>query len=418
MVIVGIVLVAGFLTIYFKGSHSQPNVLQNSNLQIPAYLHTGSVSKYLSSKITGWVHSDGMKLIDESGKEVRFVGLTANGMEIGSGYPGAEEKQHTGCNGWQVPTQAEYDNFVSWGFNSARVPLSWANLEPMPPTKNADGTYIHQWNQRYLQDVDTIVSEFGKRGIPIIIGLHQFAWSPAFRNFTTGMGSFCQGQGMPVWTLPDVKQGENGQAFCDFFADKTQAGVPIDIQQGFIEASKFLAERYHDNKIVMGIDMFNEPYVKRQCSASQLHLDDFYKKMGTAIRLVNQNILLIFEDSGNKGGENNFSLSGPIPFNNTMYDFHTYPKSFENAKELTDIYLTRAKKWNVPLWVGEWGAMGAQKSDITGNDLSDNQKMLKYWKDNNLNWTMWAYWGGWGLANLKNDSLIKPNLLNILQENF
>jgi len=38
---------------------------------------------------------------------------------------------------WQTPLPQCYDDMAQWGFNSYRVCLSWANLEPAPPIRAA-----------------------------------------------------------------------------------------------------------------------------------------------------------------------------------------------------------------------------------------------------------------------------------------
>lgn len=40
------------------------------------------------------------------------------------------------------------------GFNMDRIALSWANLEPVPPTVNPNGTLTHHWNRQYLAALD------------------------------------------------------------------------------------------------------------------------------------------------------------------------------------------------------------------------------------------------------------------------
>ena len=88
--------------------------------------------------------------------------------------------------------RSNYDNIVpgasgTWGYNVIRLPISWNNLEPVAPVWNATAsTYVHTWNQTYLNDLKSMVTKAHAAGLMVILDMHQDYWSPALHTSRTG----------------------------------------------------------------------------------------------------------------------------------------------------------------------------------------------------------------------------------------
>ena len=325
---------------------------------------------------------------------MRLVSVGLHGMERGNGLPFSVTAETPGaCRGWFAPTAADYDAIDRWGFNSVRLPVSWANLEPNPPLRRADGSVLHHYDGRYVIALDGIVTELARRGIGVILDMHQWFWSPAFKGFTNNGATVCQGSGMPAWLYPAAQKDGYLQAKCDFFADRMAPGVPLpSLHSGFIDAWRFLLDRYSEHQNVVGADIISEPYANRYCEPKDLRLDDFYRKVGSAIRDVNPRVLLIFEDS-QFSPKGRFALSGPLRLPNAVYSFHLYTQEWadQGMKRVTAFW-NRARAWRVPAWLGEFNRFG--RGSTTPPDWpAQMTRMLAYFKEQGIGWSYWALHG-------------------------
>jgi hypothetical protein len=69
----------------------------------------------------------------------------------------AARHRHLGCYAVEnAPGDEEWRQIDSSGFNSIRLPIAWANLEPEPPTLRGRAVE-HHWNEDYLRALDGIV---------------------------------------------------------------------------------------------------------------------------------------------------------------------------------------------------------------------------------------------------------------------
>jgi hypothetical protein len=364
----------------------------------------------------GWLHTSGTKILDASGHTIRLVGVAHHGMDVGRGLPQPEAEALTGCRGWSTPTASEYADIASWGFNSVRLAVSWANLEPVPPTVGPRGGIVHHYNQTYVQAIDQIVRQFGSRGVAVILDMHQYRWSPAFRALPTPTGSIlCQGSGMPAWLYPDQAISFS-EAKCDFFSDRVEPGVRLpSVQRGFIDAWSYLAGRYANDPTVIGADVLNEPYHGPGCTAAALHLNAFYAKAGAAIRAADPHLLLVFEDSEDDG-TGIFALTAPPPFKDEVYSFHMYVDGWQPAglNRVND-FLSRAKAWHLPTWMGEFNRFGP--SDAVAPDWAAQMgAMLDDLRRQGASWCYWAYGGTDPLVDTRGG--LNTDLLAELQAGF
>ncbi len=296
-----------------------------------------------------------------------------------------------------------YDRIAGWGFNMVRIPVSWANIEPVE-----GGPY----NEAYLRGLDHIVDQFRKRHVAVIFSMHQWAWSPAVNAEKYHSGQFIHGNGWPVWLYDEkwhrvnpvtgrerakiLGNGKDGEmaAAKEFFAN----GRRIEgkkIQRKFMDVWVMLARRYKAMENVIGADMMNEPYGNRPGE-----LEDLYSRTGKTIHRICPQWLLVFERSlSSPKFEFARMMRDDFPKNRAVYSFHLYPATWDEpgmnrqgeprklGKDVFTKQLKKAENWDVPLWLGEFHLVMRDHSV----ERSQSEAMLDFIKKNGMNWSYWAY---------------------------
>lgn len=335
--------------------------------------------------ITGWLHTEHGKLVAADGAPVRLIGVDEPGFVSGAGN--LRTAHPDACSdGWQPPSPSEFRNLHRWGFNSVRLGVSWANLEPQPPVAGPGGGFRHRWNRPYLAALDRAVAGFTRAGIAVVLDMHQNHMSPVFKQPAPDR---CQGTGFPTWQYPDPGVGPV-HALCDFFADRTQPGVAIDIQEGYRAAWAELARRYATNPLVVAADLFNEPSAGK-CPG--LDVTPFYDALGRAIRVVAPHLLLICEDGVGRSGL--YALQQPLSLPGWVYSFHVYVRPGEDPGAVMDARLDRAAGWGVPAWIGELGIYHRGRGvTVPAQASQDVQAAVVHLKQRDAGWAFHQYAGG------------------------
>jgi PKD repeat protein/aryl-phospho-beta-D-glucosidase BglC (GH1 family) len=390
--------------------------------------------------------NDGL-IYDAAGNEVRLVGFNWNGTENG----GRNDKQKIadGCGVvWRTPADPigsqtyddAYQRIADLGYNVLRLPISWNNLEPIAPTWDAaNGRYVHDWNETYLNDLRSVVTKAKAAGVMVILDMHHDYWSPALHRITNWDGSqgYCEGVGMPRWMYPtadgkatttqnlDAYQSINWffRNLHDPLVTTTQAtpwqllGAAWDkLSTEFSASSGFAA---YD--AVVGADIMNEPYWsyvggnppagQTVLQASGARLKTFYEAMAPYITNRNPGWLLFFQDS--TGGYNAANPAAretptmtarPAVPGNWVYSIHVYNFTYGTFSDgvtrhddfgitVANQALSNARSWGVPLYIGEFTnfAVGVDARQLTEPQMAQTRMFLDWAKQNRVNWTFWAY---------------------------
>lgn len=248
--------------------------------------------------------------------------------------------------------ESDYATIASWGFNVARLPISWENLEPRA------GVY----DDSYLQKVDQDVAWAQQYGIYIVLDMHQICWSSQF--------TYCNGRwtaGIPKWAVSGYSNSETGMQLMihDFFSGLGPNGTPPSpsnpsMQQSFFAAWKHVASRYRNDSAIAGYDVLNEPTVGYNMTYSTFTstiLPSFYTNAIDAIRTVDSYHICFWE--GADGQPTDTAIQRP----NVAYAPH-YPQgslsysSYIGTSALTakmQQIVSLSRTWNVPVFIGEWG---------------------------------------------------------------
>jgi hypothetical protein len=361
-------------------------------------------------RIHGPLRTSGGKVIDAKGVPVRFLGVGIIDLSPGRGLSSAQTGDS--CNGWTSPRVRVYNNIRDWGFNSVRLAITWANLEPQPPIR-VGPVEFHQWNRQYLRAIDEAVRRLTQRGIAVILEMAQNGWSPAFER---ARYPNCPGRGFPAWLYEGTSIDTISEAKKAFFLNKDE------VQDLYATAWQVVAKRYANRALVVGADMMNEPFTDPEdMTAAETNLEGMYEKLGRAIREVNPRILLIFQDNQVRW-KTDLAPRTPPPFDNVVYEMHLYAYKWdldEGKGRMTRSYKA-ARHWNVPMYMGEFNAFGAGRNNasVAGPDWRRSLKsLMDYCKANRISWTYWAYWGSSSLI-VPGTQQPKEDLLAALQAGF
>jgi Cellulase (glycosyl hydrolase family 5) len=366
-------------------------------------------------RISGWLHTDGAAIVDGHGNRVRLLAIGLPGMEQGEGNRREEGGR---CGGWRVPAPAAYRDIPTWGFNAVRVPVSWANLEPAPPTAGPGGDPVHHYADRYLRAIDQIVDGFASRGVAVVLDMHQVRWSPAFRDLHLGIGvTIGCGTGMPAWLYP------SGGGVPEMVAAERAFFAGPEPWRGLIDAWTMLARRYADNPMVVGADILNEAYdplAERYPGTEGLTpaafgLSRFYTAVGSAIHAANPHLLVVFEENRSKS-TGLWALTERPRIPNAVMSVHFYGKTWDDpvrGRPLLERYYRRSAEWKLPLWIGESTVFYyTTPFPHDPNWEQDLRRMLAYCRERHIGWTIWAYNRGRFLE--QDSDAPKPGIVPVL----
>ncbi len=246
------------------------------------------------------------------------------------------------------------DDFPAWGVNVARVLFTWEAFEPVR------GEYDAGYLDYYVGLLDALHA----RGVWAIVDLHQDAFS---RFATDGCG-----EGMPEWAVSPATtkhEPDNGPAcsswgikfiidtdthrcWDDFYADTH------GVRTRYLALLDTLAERLSDHPAVIGYDVLNEPWADEKKQLGPLYAD-----AARVVRAHAESAILFVSPRALTSAGQDTELERPA-FDNFAYAPHFYDGGIvtlhrwlgSDLEEPVGRMQARAEAWNVPLFVGEFGA--------------------------------------------------------------
>ena len=148
-------------------------------------------------------------------------------------------------------------------------------------------------------------------------------------------------------------------------------------QEHLIAVWRRLAAHYHDEPIVLGYDLLNEPIPHfPKLAPLNSSLEPLYKRLVEEVRKVDPHHILFL---GGAQWDSNFSVFGK-PFDaNVAYTFHKYWTAPDES--VIREYIAFRDRYDVPIWLGESG-------ENTDDWISQFVKTLE---TNNIGWAFWPY---------------------------
>lgn len=290
-----------------------------------------------------FVHSEGTKIINESGEEIKFRGVNLGGWLMwegwiwGAGFE-SETKIRNRLEALVGPEELKrfekgiYENFITeqdiqeisqMGFNVVRVPVNHTFLE------DTDNLII----------LDNLLSWCEKYNIYVVLTLHSAPGGQA--NFFTS-----DPDNVLLWHSEEhVKQT--------------------------ISLWHMFSERYKNRKIIAGYDLLNEPVSNNQ------QVVELYSALIATVRSTGDPHLVIVE--GNDYAKDLSLFEKPLS-ENILYSFHMYTWFGEDREKQLNELVAITNQQNVPLWAGEFGQNTYEMIDST----------ITLFEKNNL--SGWAFW--------------------------
>ncbi len=290
------------------------------------------------------LHTDGPWIKDAEGRVVILRGVNAGGdSKLPPFLP--------------FTSETSASQLQSWGINCVRFVTVWEGLEP------TEGIY----DTAYLDDLAQQVDWLTSRGIFVFIDMHQDLFAR----------EFC-GDGAPSWAATGdpsqlaVSCGQNWflnypsppvtQSFTRFWTDTT-------LQAQFIGAFKLVAAKFRNNNMVIGYELFNEPWSGSFTGSAfeNNYLAPFYDKVIDAIRSQDPGAMIFFEPFVLAGGIPQSNLP-PLHRTDIVYAPHYYvagaltgslsniPAAVTGIDQDLTAVQQKAGQLGTPAFLGEFGA--------------------------------------------------------------
>lgn len=345
------------------------------------------------SGAVGFLHTQGNKIVDSRGVQVRLTGVSWFGMETDTFSPHGLDRRSLG---------SMLDQIKSLGYNSIRIPFSTQMLDAGSQAKGIDFAQNPSLqNKKPIEILDEVIRQAGARRLRIILDRHRpDAYSQANLWYT---GAYSERRWIDDW--------------------------------------KLLAARYKSDSTVVGFDLHNEPHGEATWGSGN-QANDWRlaaERAGNEILAVHPDLLMIVEGIEQVGGKyywwgGNLMAVGQnlvrlSVADRVVYSVHDYPASvygqswFSDAKYpanlpgVWDSYWGYVAKQNIaPVWIGEFGTKYLTDSDkkwmaTLVDYISQNQLSFAYWCWNpNSNDTGGILKDDWLTINTDKQAVIAPAL--------
>ena len=225
------------------------------------------------------------------------------------------------------------------GLNSVRLPFNYRLF--------ADEYYLGSRQPRGFELLDRAIGWCREAGLYVVLDMHCAPGTQA--GWSTDDGY------LQPWLFEDNSEESRRQM--------------IDIWVA-------IAKRYANEPTVLGYDLMGEP-IHQYCDTARFNarLEPFYQRLVAAIRAVDLQHVIFLEGAF---WARNFDVFGP-PFDPKLaYSTHLYNSTDQYTS--FEYFLAFGKKYNVPVWLGEFGETEA---DWVG-------QLRRACEDNHVGWCLWS----------------------------
>jgi endoglycosylceramidase len=294
-----------------------------------------------------------------------------------------------------------------WGFNLARLLVSWAAIEPE----------MGVFDDAYLDQVAERVDWFAAAGIYVILDMHQDVYGPVDSD-----GRELFGNGHPAWAY--LSDGQPFQLntlswFLNYWQPAVMRGFDNlwdyrghpELQDHYALTLARLAQRFRDHPAVLGYDIMNEPWagtlIDDPESFDSGPYRAFLERMIAAIRAVDEDGWIFFEPRawGPNYGDPSYIgvLDDPREGEERLVYFPHYysvnvdifqkydPESDTSIRDWAESRKLEIDAQRAPMLIGEWG------TDPTWTGaLEYLQEAARMADSMTSGWAYWSYeLGGW-----------------------
>lgn len=349
---------------------------------------------------------EGKEIIDEHGRQIILRGANAGGRsKLPPFFPFDPEPDFdTALN--------EYaDVLESLGFNVVRLLIMYEAAEP------DRGTY----NEDYLEKYDRMVAAFARRGFRIIVDSHQDVFSRRF----------C-GDGFPDWMIPEKYRHFPHRSDCkawELSYVSLKTGRSFDrlwanedgILDRYVEFFGMLAQRYRDEKAVIGFEPINEPYpgwwgLLHYKRWHDERLYTFYEDVGKAVHSADPRFMIFTDicpienpglrEMGRRTPEIKNLVMAPHYYDMGYMKFGPFNLGggIEAMRAGLKKHLALAEKWQTPAFIGEYGV--SMHRDDAEQYLT---RLYTVFDELQLSGTIWEASMSETLWNMRDKAILNPD---------
>jgi endoglucanase len=237
-------------------------------------------------------------------------------------------------------TEKDIRYIKSLGLNSVRVPFDYRLF--------ADEFYLGSYSERGFEMLDRVVTWCRNAGLWVILDMHAAPGSQAGWNTDDGYNY--------PWLFEDGGEGSRKQTM-DIWTE--------------------IAGHYASDTTVLGYDLLGEP-IHQYSDTARLYkrLEPFYKDLVARIRKVDKNHICFL--AGAFWNRNFDVFTGPFD-KNLVYTTHLYSTTDDYCSP--DYYFRFSEKYNVPVWLGEFGERESTFVD----------SLRTIFEDHGMGWCLWPY---------------------------
>ena len=323
----------------------------------------GVVSAPASASESGWLHTDGARIVTEAGEAHTIRAVSWLGLETSNCAPHGL---------WTISLDEGLQTIAGLGFNAIRLPyanecLTASSTSSIDANANPDLVGLTP-----LQVMDAVIDRASAYGLDVILDRH--------RPTTSGQSS--------LWYTSEVDE------------------------QQWIDDWVMLAERYADDPTVIGADLHNEPHDSAcwGCGDASVDWPAAATRAGNAVLAANPNLLIIVEGVGRDvdgswtwwGGGLRGVADDPVVLevaDRVVYSPHDYPASVawqnwfgasDYPDNLTSVWDTNwgyiQKQGIAPVLLGEFGTKLETDSDRLWFD-----EIIAYLDENDMSFAFWSF---------------------------
>ena len=301
---------------------------------------------------------------------------------------------------FRVAADEFFARMHAWGMDTARLPFSWAALEPARDV----------WDERYLDRYEVMVDAAWAAGLRVIVDFHQDIWAERY----------C-GDGFPDWTVPDpdapahacpvadwglkyLTDAEIRGAFDRFWADEDQ------LQAEFEQMWTKVAERLGDHPGVVALEILNEPGWGSSNAVQDWKLEvltPWHEGVIAFLHELAPNLLIVYDNPG-LDGVALFDIVHPRPaggdflvYGPHLYGAATYGPDVEDPGYRVFEYADFGRTEGVHVLLGEFGFQPHEEQGPAW--LTDVAESLDL---EHISATLWEYSLNDPLWNFENFSVV------------
>lgn len=196
-----------------------------------------------------FVTVSGIQFIDGAGKPLLLHGINVVNKSPAEGYTKNIE-------------QRDLATIRNWGMNCIRLGILWDGLEPQPG----------KINEEYLERIARIVGWAKTENLYVLLDMHQDLYSVKFSDGAPAWATLDEGKPYtPTAVWSDAYfTSEAVQAALDHFWANSPGPDGVGLQDHYARVWRRVAERFHDERAVLGFDLMNEPYPGRDNAKNRL----------------------------------------------------------------------------------------------------------------------------------------------------